>query len=105
MGDEIKTVTAQIGHKILLRRKSRRLPQRAVAARAGMSQAHLSNIEKGKRVLTVEVLATLAGLLGCQMADLMPAIPVGDRAIPVGDRAIPVRRAATSPTNRQESLI
>jgi transcriptional regulator with XRE-family HTH domain len=70
-----KTVTALIGHKILLRRKSRGISQTDLAARARISQAHLSNIEKGKRVLTVEVVATLAGLLGCQMADLMPVLP------------------------------
>ena len=83
MGDVApQTVTAQIGRKISLRRKSRGILQRDFAAMAGMSPAHLSNIEQGKRVLTVEVVATLAGLLGCQMADLMPTIPARHAAIP-----------------------
>ena len=99
MGDVApQTVTAQIGRKILLRRKSRGILQRDFAAMAGLSPAHLSNIEQGKRVLTVEVVATLAGLLGCQMADLMPAIPARHAAIPDRDGAIPDRHP-------QESLI
>ena len=97
MGDVTpQTVTAQIGRKILLRRKSRGISQCDFAAMAGMSPPHLSNIEQGKRVLTVEVLATIAGHLGCQMADLMPAIPARHATIPDRDEAIPDRHQQES---------
>lgn len=73
MSDEMpETVTAQIGRNIMLRRTALGLLQGELAEKMGMSQAHLSNIEKGKRSLTVEVMAAFAGVLGCEMADLLP---------------------------------
>jgi transcriptional regulator with XRE-family HTH domain len=81
VSDEIpETVTAQIGRNILLRRTALGMLQGELAQQAGMSQAHLSNIEQGKRSLTVEVLAVFANVLDCEMADLLPASRAGKRA-------------------------
>ena len=81
VSDEIpETVTAQIGRNILLRRTALGMLQGELAQKAGMSQAHLSNIEQGKRSLTVEVLAVFANVLDCEMADLLPASRAGKRA-------------------------
>lgn len=76
MSDKIpETVTAKIGRNILLRRTSMKMLQGELAQKTGLSQAHLSNIEQGKRNLTVEVLAVIANALSCEMADLLPAPP------------------------------
>lgn len=81
MSDEMpETVTAQIGRNIMSRRTALGLLQGELAEKMGMSQAHLSNIEKGKRSLTVEVMAAFAGVLGCEMADLLPPARSGKRA-------------------------
>lgn len=81
MSDEMpETVTAQIGRIIVSRRAAMGMLQGELAQKMGMSQAHLSNIEKGKRSLTVEVLAAFAGVLGCEMADLLPPPRLGKRA-------------------------
>ena len=81
VSDEMpETVTAQIGRNIMMRRTSLGMLQGELAQKAGMSQAHLSNIEQGKRSLTVEVLAVFASVLDCEMADLLPASRAGKRA-------------------------
>ena len=73
VSDEMpETVTAQIGRIIMLRRTAMGMLQGELAKEMGMSQAHLSNIEKGKRSLTVEVMAAFASVLGCEMAELLP---------------------------------
>jgi transcriptional regulator with XRE-family HTH domain len=45
-----------------------------------LRQSHLSNIEQGKRNISVEVLAVIADALNCKMADLMPVPQGGKRA-------------------------
>ena len=81
VSDEMpETVTAQIGRIIMLRRAAMGMLQGELAEKMGMSQAHLSNLEKGKRSLTVEVMAAFAGVLGCEMADLLPPSRPGKRA-------------------------
>lgn len=82
MSDEMpETVTAQIGRIIMLRRTALGMLQGELAEKMGMSQAHLSNIEKGKRSLTVEVMAAFASVLGCEMVDLLPPSRSGKRAV------------------------
>ena len=81
MSDEMpESVTAQIGRIIMSRRTALGLLQGELAEKMGMSQAHLSNIEKGKRSLSVEVMAAFAGVFGCEMADLLPPARSGKRA-------------------------
>lgn len=48
------------------------LKQSEVAARAGIHQAHLSDLELGKRGTTVKTAEKLAEALGCTVEDLMP---------------------------------
>jgi len=80
VSDEMpETVTAQIGRIIMLRRTAMGMLQGELAKKMGMSQAHLSNIEKGKRSLTVEVMAAFASVLGCEMAELLPPARSGKR--------------------------
>lgn len=80
MSDDMhETVTAQIGRIIVLRRTAMGMLQGELAKKMGMSQAHLSNIELGKRNISVEVLAAFASVLGCEMAELLPPARSGKR--------------------------
>mgnify|MGYP000863834385 FL=1 len=74
------TVTQQIGQQIVSHRASRGMLQGELASKAGLRQSHLSNIEQGKRNISVEVLAVIADALNCKMADLMPVPQGGNRA-------------------------
>jgi DNA-binding XRE family transcriptional regulator len=52
-------------------RRRRGLTQAALAARAGISQAYLAQLERGRRVGDVRVLARLAAALGLRIDDLV----------------------------------
>lgn len=59
------------GLKIQECRIRKGLTQAELAARAGVAQANLSNIEKGKRDLTVSMLIRLAGALEIRPSELI----------------------------------
>lgn len=50
------------------------LSQTALASRAEVSPAHMSSIERGGRGASPKVLARLADVLDCEIADLMPPL-------------------------------
>ena len=56
-------------------RQYRQLTQTALAARAGITQAYLSEIETGKSEGSVKVLAALAHALAIDLDDLVPPPP------------------------------
>ncbi|HZB31267.1 MAG TPA: helix-turn-helix transcriptional regulator [Streptosporangiaceae bacterium] len=56
--------------EIARRRRRAGKSQKTLAAEAGMSAAHLCNIEGGSANPSPEALARLAGALGCEIADL-----------------------------------
>ena len=66
--------TSQIrpGRKLRIKRVSADLRQSDLAERAGLHQTHISLLERGKRGTTPETLGVLAGILGCDVADLLP---------------------------------
>ena len=57
-----------VGARIRLVRLEKGLPQNEVAARIGISQAYLSNIEKGRNNITLENLLKLHEVLDCPMS-------------------------------------
>lgn len=59
------------GLKVCEIRSRKGWTQAELAQRAGIAQANLSNIEKGKRDLTVSTLVRLAGALEVRPADLI----------------------------------
>lgn len=66
-----------------------------VAAAAALSLAYLSEVERGRKEISSEVLAALCAALGISLADLLAM--VRDAMKPVGvDRAV-IRVAATRP--------
>lgn len=60
----------EIGTKIYRLRLEKRLTQRELAARAGVYQANLSNVEKGKQDLTVSTLLRLCSALEVDPAEV-----------------------------------
>lgn len=61
------TNPAQVAEILRGRRKARRIPQRELAGKLGVSQSRLSEIEAGNSALTVERLIALANVLGLQL--------------------------------------
>ena len=59
----------EIGSQIYLRRLEKGMTQAELARRAGIPQPNLSNIEKGKRDLTISTLARIAHALGVNVRD------------------------------------
>ena len=57
------------------RRIAAGLAQADVAERAGTSAGHLSELERGTRNPSPALLARLAGVLGCEIADLLARVP------------------------------
>ena len=57
-----------VGARIRLLRLEKSLAQNEVAAQVGISQAHLSNIEKGRNNITLENLLKLHEVLQCPMS-------------------------------------
>ena len=60
--------TKLVGARIRLLRLERNMAQNEVAEKIGISQAHLSNIEKGRNNITLENLLHLHEVLGCSVA-------------------------------------
>ncbi|MEO6958433.1 MAG: helix-turn-helix transcriptional regulator [Burkholderiaceae bacterium] len=57
----------QVGHLLTARRKELGLTQAAVAARLGISQNRLSELEKQPSLLTFDRLLALAGILEVEL--------------------------------------
>jgi HTH-type transcriptional regulator / antitoxin HipB len=62
------TSPTQIGATVAARRKALKLSQTDVAARLGLSQNRLSELESHPETLTVEQLLALANVLGLEVA-------------------------------------
>jgi transcriptional regulator with XRE-family HTH domain len=57
------------------RRVEAGLSQVSLARRVGVSKGHVSLLESGGRGASPELLGRVAGVLGCEIADLMPSEP------------------------------
>lgn len=56
---------SEVGSRIRSKRKELRMNQKALADLLGISQPEMSNIEKGKRPLSVTRVTEIAGALKC----------------------------------------
>lgn len=59
-------------HPLRVWREQRGLTLQALAGRCGVTRQMLSMIERGKAKASADLLAKLAGALGCDMDDLLP---------------------------------
>jgi transcriptional regulator with XRE-family HTH domain len=66
----------QLGKRIAKARRDRKLTQDRLAATIGISRTSVTNIEKGRQLVAVHVLANFAGALGVPAADLIPSSDV-----------------------------
>ena len=64
---QILTHSAQLGQVLALRRRAHKQSQSALAAKLGISQNRLSEIETSPGSLTVDRLLELANLLGLEL--------------------------------------
>lgn len=60
-----------IGHKIKLTRVQKQITQTDLAGALGISKAHLSNIETGKTVVTLENLYKISKALDCKITTFL----------------------------------
>ena len=67
------TNTQQVGHLLSANRKAQGMTQAQAAARLGISQARLSELEQNPGRLTVERLLVLVNLLGLELVMRSPA--------------------------------
>lgn len=56
----------KIGMNIKVRRMQKLISQTAMAEKLGISQTHMSNVEVGRAMLSLELLLQLKNILGCR---------------------------------------
>jgi transcriptional regulator with XRE-family HTH domain len=71
----MSNIYALLGRRIRGERKARHLTQQELADTAGMDTAHLSRIESGKAVPSINMTKKLADALGLPIAALFSDIP------------------------------
>ncbi len=62
-------LSEDVGHRIRVRRVELKMSQADLAGRLGISQAFLSNIEKARNTLNVDMLGEIAKALDCSVCD------------------------------------
>jgi len=96
---------APAGQRIRFHRRRLGLKQRDVAARAGINQGFLSELERGRRNPSPATLRALAEAMGLPLALLTPEGPEHDSPQPLETRDVPLLGAipAGPPSLSQES--
>lgn len=61
----------RVGYRIKLVRLRKNMTQTELADAIGISKAHISNIENGKTIVTMENLFLIKKALGCSFRDLL----------------------------------
>lgn len=64
-------MTETLGDRIRAGRKAREIKQKDMAAKLGIAGAQLCMMEKGRRPVSVEMLARIAEILGCSADELL----------------------------------
>jgi len=64
-----------VGASIRTRRQMLGLSQEALAERAGLQRTYVSEVESGKRNITIDRLAIFAAALRCSLPDLFSPSP------------------------------
>ena len=60
-----------LGTEIKIRRIRKGIPQKELAQELGISQTHLSNVENGRTMLSIESLLKVKRCLECTLDDLL----------------------------------
>jgi transcriptional regulator with XRE-family HTH domain len=75
VSEDADRLLRRVGLRIIKRRQELGLTQQQLAAKFGMHQSNLAQIEQGKQNLTVRTLAKLATVLGVKVAELFAEDP------------------------------
>lgn len=89
----------QFGAAVAVRRDQIKMTQAGLATRVGLSRASIANIERGRQSVLLHHAYDLAGALGLQITDLLPAaVPASleDQVIALSDNVSPAARAQIS---------
>jgi transcriptional regulator with XRE-family HTH domain len=68
----MRGLAKKLGARVGLQRRARGLSQRRLSALAGFDVSLISLIESGRRLPSLGSLYVIAGVLGCEAADLLP---------------------------------
>lgn len=69
----------QVGNNLKVLRTQRRIRQQELAAKLGISQTHLSNLEQGRSQISLRNLVRCANILQCRLGDFF-TMPESDGA-------------------------
>lgn len=96
-----KITAGELATRLKTARKARGLTQKALGDLLGIDQAHVSRIENGAKVASVELLGRIAGVLGVPLSELIDdTISEPDRQYGEGN----VRSALLSDYNIPDGL-
>ncbi len=70
-GGAVMAIAQVVGHRIKVKRIDLKMSQTNLAIALGISQSHMSNIEKGNRLITLDMLEATAKVLKCPLVDLL----------------------------------
>ncbi len=80
MSDQLtKDIRARFGIAIRIRRNELNISQEAFAERAGLHRTYISDLERGKRNVSLENVEKLAKALNLSIADLMKRVEVNNQ--------------------------
>lgn len=68
------SVLSQLGKRVAYLRKERHLTQLALSLESGLSKSYISDLERGERNATVEVLQRLASALKVTLEELFRGV-------------------------------
>lgn len=71
MKEDFKQLKKQIGEKIAEKRKELEITQTELAERAGLSQAHISKIERGIGMPRIDILMKISEAFECDICELI----------------------------------
>jgi DNA-binding XRE family transcriptional regulator len=87
-----------LGRRLRLLRQEQQETLSETAARAGISPQYLSEIERGRKEPSSEMIAALAGALGTTLIDLTEQVAIDlRRQITLAPRAVPTRPGRSRP--------
>ncbi|MFZ3392790.1 helix-turn-helix domain-containing protein [Rhodococcus sp. 7Tela_A2] len=91
---------ARVGRAVRIARRQAGLSARTLATRAGISQAFLSQVERGLNVPSLATLYKIADALECSPSHFLDAAPEGDVLVVRAERRVAqvVTGAPTTPT-------
>lgn len=90
---------AQIGARIKQCRRGRRITQESLAEKLGVSVGYVSQVERGVTKISLDLLASIATILHCELAYFLDGVTLGQRSYL--ETALQEQIGKLSPTQKQ----